>query len=397
MSSETESKLSELFAQLPSPDREVTERALARALSVLPTHPQRSETRVRMLAFLLAAAVALLVVAAGALAAVGALHVSFGQATHRSQRGAASSASQLMVPTGTRGVAATVGGRLWLTTASGLRLQGLPVTAAALSPHALYVAVGLGHSLVAMAPDGRRAWSHPTAGTVTAIAWAPDGLRIAYIVNIKGRFRLYAIEGNGNNNRLIDADVRATSPAWRSDSLALAYVAAGGHPVIYDFGHTSHTVIPTPAARGATFLAFAPSDDQHLAVATAHSVLVIGPVQARPAVFRDETIAGIGWINRDLAVATNAAAPKAGRAASVRLFHTATGDRLLEVGSLTAPARIAALDAWNSRLTLAVATQPGLRILSTVLPAAPPASALSQAELLLRLPAATRINSLSAR
>ena len=65
----------------------------------------------------------------------------------------------------------------------GFRLQGLPVTSAALSPRALYVAAGIGDSLVAMAPNGRTAWSHPAGGTVVAIAWAPDGLRIAYVVH----------------------------------------------------------------------------------------------------------------------------------------------------------------------------------------------------------------------
>ena len=42
--------------------------------------------------------------------------------------------------------------------------------AAALSPHALFIAAGIGRSLVAMAPDGRRAWSHPAGGKVVAIA-----------------------------------------------------------------------------------------------------------------------------------------------------------------------------------------------------------------------------------
>ena len=55
-------------------------------------------------------------------------------------------------------------------------MQGQAVSAAALSPRALYVAAGIGNSLVAMAPDGRRAWSHPAGGRVVAIAWAPDGI-----------------------------------------------------------------------------------------------------------------------------------------------------------------------------------------------------------------------------
>jgi len=382
VSGEPESRLGELFAELPQPESEVTERALARALAALP-RPHAFERPARALAFLLAAALALLAVAAGALAAAGALHVSFGRETAQSQPGRGASTSQLTVPRGAGGIAATVDGRLWLTTAGGLRLQGLPVTAAALSPHALYVAAGIGRSLVAMAPSGRRAWSHPTPGPVVAIAWAPDGLRIVYVVEVHGAFRLYAIEGNGGKNGLLDAAVRATPPAWRADSLAIAYVAAGGRPVVYDFGRDSRTVIAAPAARGADFLSFTPNGGRRLALATAHAVLVTGPVHSRAIVFRDATVAGLGWIRGNLAVGLN------GHASTVRLFRVGTG--LVQTGRFNAPARIEALDLSGSRLTLAVASRSGLRVLSTT--GASPA----RAQLLLQLPPAVRITSLATR
>lgn len=396
MSSETESKLSELFAHLPQPDPEVTERALMRALAALPAQARRSDRSVRAVAFFLAAAVALLAVAAGALAAVGALHVSFGQTKHQAQRSQTSSQAQLTVPAGARGIAATVDGRLWLTTSDGLRLQGLPVSAAALSPHALYVAVGVGHSLVAMAPDGRRAWSYPTPGSVAAIAWAPDGLRIAYIVSVDGRFRLYAIEGNGGHNHLIDAAVRATSPAWRSDSLAIAYVGAGGRPIIYDFGHDAHTVISMPAAHDATFLAFASTGGQRLALGSAHAVLVTGPVRPRATVFRGAAIAGLGWIDGSLAVALNPTTLAAAQASTVRLFRPATSGRLVEVGHFTAPGRIDALDTWRLRLTVALASHTGVRVLSAAIGAAE-TRGLPWSQPLLQLPVGSRITRIAAR
>ena len=56
-------------------------------------------------------------------------------------------ASRLVVPQGARGIAAVVDGRLWFTSRSGLRIEGLPVDSAALSPHALYVAAGIGDRL----------------------------------------------------------------------------------------------------------------------------------------------------------------------------------------------------------------------------------------------------------
>src|SRR5581483_9683817 len=131
---------------------------------------------------------------------------------------------RLMLPRGANGIAAIVDGRLSVVIRGGFRLQGQRATAAALSPHALYVAAGVGHSLVAMAPDGRLAWSHPTGGTVVAIAWAPDGLRIVYVVRRGRHLVLGTIYGNGRQNLTVDRSVRGVRPSWRADSLAFAYV-----------------------------------------------------------------------------------------------------------------------------------------------------------------------------
>jgi hypothetical protein len=391
MPSNLESRLGELFAQLPEPGHELGEQALARALGALPA-PQRSPRPIRALVLVLGVGVVLLAVAAGALAAAGALHVSLGRPAQRTPRSATTAVAQLSVPRGALGTSATVDGRLWLTTASGLRLEGLPVTAAALSPHALYVAAGIGHSLVTMAPSGRRAWSHPVPGTVAAIAWAPDGLRIAYIVETAGRFRLYAIEGNGRRNRLVDGAVRPTAPAWRGDSRALAYVAAGGHPVVYDFGHDSHTSLAAPAARNARFLGFRAAGAE-LAIATAHSVLVTtGHGRPKPQTFAAATVAGIGWLRNKLAVALNQTAPPAG-ISHVSVYRLAPNARLVEVDRVNEPAtRIQALDAWNTRLTLALRSRSSVSIVST----AGTSLANLQAELL-RLPASSRVGNLDAR
>src|SRR5262249_30390622 len=149
---------------------------------------------------------------------------------------------QLTLPRGANGMAAIVDGRLSVVTKGGFRLQGLPAGAAALSPHALYIAAGIGNSLVAMAPDGRRVWSHPVGGKVVAIAWAPDGLRIAYVVHAGRHFVLHVVYGNGIHDTLIDRSVRAVRPSWRADSLAFAYVGGGGRAVVYDLAHRSHRV-----------------------------------------------------------------------------------------------------------------------------------------------------------
>jgi hypothetical protein len=265
MSSELERQLSAAFAEAPEPDPGAGEEALHRALRALhPTAPARRGLRTAVLAF--AAVVVLLVIAAGSLGAAGALHISIGAKPKPRPT------TQLVLPQGANGAAAIVDGRLSVITRAGSQ-QGLPVSAAALSPRALYVAAGIGKSLVAMAPNGRRAWSHPAGGRVVAVAWAPDGFRIAYVVDTGRHFALHVIWGNGINDTTIDGSVRPVRPSWRHDSLALAYVGGGGRAIVYDLGHLSHDVVGTTAP--VTRLAFAPVGKK-LLVATPDSVVLGG-------------------------------------------------------------------------------------------------------------------------
>ena len=265
MSRELEQQLERLLRE-PRADEDVERRALGLALAALPPEARGARRRVRMVGLAAAATLLLLAVAAAALAA-GALHVSLGSSTAKR---APLVAPQFQVPVGADAVAAVIDHQLWLTTRAGLRIQGLPVRSATLSPHALYVAAGIGDSLVAMAPNGTRAWSHPAGGSVVAIAWAPDGLRLAYVVRRGDRFQLRTIEGNGIEDRLLDGQVRPVSPSWRADSLAVAYVGEGGRPVVYDFAHDLHR-LGARNTRGARQVVFAPRGAT-LAVASAHEV-----------------------------------------------------------------------------------------------------------------------------
>jgi hypothetical protein len=288
MSSDLERRLDGLLAAAPEPDAGAGEEALHRALQALqPATPARRGLRTAVLVF--ATAVVLLVIAAGSLAAAGALHVSFGSKTK--QRPAT---TQLSLPKGANGIAAIIDGRLSVVTRGGFRLQGLPASAAALSPHALYVAAGLGRSLVAMKPDGRQAWSHGASGSVVAIAWAPDGLRIAYVVRSGHRLALHVIEGNGAHDVVVDRGIRAVRPSWRSDSLAFAYVGGGGKAIVYDLGHQSRRVYATAAP--VTHLAFAPVG-RTLMIATPGSVLLGGNTVATG------EVEAVGWFHGRPAVA----------------------------------------------------------------------------------------------
>ena len=288
MSSDVERRLEALFAEAPEPEPGAGEEALHRSLRALqPAAPAHRGLRTVALAF--AAALVLLAIAAGSLGAAGALHVSFG--TKPKPRPAR---TQLVLPQGANGISAVVDGRLSVVTQSGFRLQGLPVSAAALSPHALNVAAGIGDSLVGMAPNGHRAFSQSAGGEVVAIAWAPDGLRIAYVVHAGRHFVLRLIYGNGRNDAVIDRSVRPVWPSWRADSLAFAYVGAGGKTVVYDIGHRKHVV--RGSAAPVTHLAFAPVGKK-LLVATPGAVLL-----GRRTLTTGE-IEAIGWFHGRPAVA----------------------------------------------------------------------------------------------
>ncbi len=230
---------------------------------------------------------------------------------------APSSVEALAIPKGADGIATIVYGRLSVTTKSGFHIQELPVSAAALSPHAVNVAAGVGHSLVLLAPSGQRLWSHRLAtcppingasscGIVASIAWAPDGSQIAYVVETNTRNQvLHVIWRDGTHDTVIAGDARPGQPSWRADSRALAYVGAGtrlgadSSPIVYDLRHKSRHVIRWPIARSpATHLAFAPHGNE-LAIGTETAALLVG--SRDQVVWRGQTW-GVGWLGGRLAV-----------------------------------------------------------------------------------------------
>ena len=268
MPTELERQLRTGFGRLPKPTREASARARAAALDAL--GPGRQSPRGGLL--LVAFAVAFLVGAgAAALAATGNLHVRIG-AREQTVRPVP---TRLSVPSGSHGLAVVSGGKLWLATRGGLRIEGMPVSAAELSPRALYAAVGIGSSLVALGPGNRRAWVHQTSGRVIALAWSPDGLKIAYIVARPRGDELRLIEGDGSPDRLLVPRVRPVRPSWRADSLAVAYVDARGRGAVFDLstsrGRTFDTRRCGGAARGVAYDPRAPA----LAVVSEHGVAVV--------------------------------------------------------------------------------------------------------------------------
>jgi hypothetical protein len=124
-----------------------------------------------------------------------------------------------------------------------------------------------------MAPDGRRAWSHPTGGRVVAAAWAPNPIVVAYVVRRGERSELRVIEGNGRNDQLVDDDVAEARPSWRADTHAIAYVGSDGRPRVADYPGLATREVDAPRGRVGA-VAFAPEGD-HLALARAEAGLAV--------------------------------------------------------------------------------------------------------------------------
>jgi hypothetical protein len=396
MSRELEDRLERALGALPDGGPGARERALRGALAALP-EPARPPGGRRRVTALLAAALVALVAAGGALAGIGRLEVRLGSAPRPP---AAVAPGRPSMPPGAEGFATLAGGRLWLATRRGLGIQGLAASAAALSPRALYVAVGIGSSLVAMSPDGRRAWTHRTPGQVIAAAWSPNPILIAYVVRSGRTHQLRLIEGNGGNDVLLDPDVAPVAPSWRSDSFAIAYADRGGRPVVHDRYSGRRTAVACPGAGPVRAVAFAPGhgagapEEGRLAMAAARGAFVAGAAPGAGGCVRlgaAAASAGVAWLSPSDVVAASAAA---GRGALRRYRIEGAAARPLGVASIGASVR--ALAAAPDGRRLAVAEEPDhagapghLEVwLTDPPPARPAATRLLPLAILFRMPLA---------
>ena len=207
MSSELEQRLQRALAEVV-PGESAGDQAREAALSALP-HSMRRRHR---LALVLAAVVAVLVLAGAALAASRTAREAVGLADHPTSTRSHMRPTGLL-PSGSSGFAAFGGGRLWLAS-PGLKTAGRRFSAVELSPGALNMAVGSGHSLkVLRLSDGSVAWRHPAGGQVAAAAWSPIGTEIAYVVRSGRIYQLRMIEGDGDHDRLLANDVLPVRPS----------------------------------------------------------------------------------------------------------------------------------------------------------------------------------------
>ncbi|HWE10412.1 MAG TPA: hypothetical protein VG325_13745 [Solirubrobacteraceae bacterium] len=99
----------------------------------------------------------------------------------------------------------------WIVGAAGRRTYLGAYTAAAWSPHALYLIAWRGTDLAALAPRGAVQWTVAADGPVSVARWSPDGYRIAYLAG----HALWVIAGDGTGDHRLRAVVAPVAPAWQ--------------------------------------------------------------------------------------------------------------------------------------------------------------------------------------
>jgi hypothetical protein len=345
MSTELERQLRAGFGRLPKPSRAVSARARSAALDALGPSHRRSLGGLLVVAF----AVAFVVGAgAAALAATGNLHVRIGVRADTAR----SVPTRLSVPPGSHGVAIVAAGKLWLATRRGLRIEGMPVSAAELSPRALYAVVGIGSSLVALAPGNRRPWVRQAGGRVLEASWSPDGLKIAYVVARPGTNELRLIEGDGSPDRLLVGGVGPVRPSWRADSLAVSYVDAEGRAAVFDLSSGRRRTFDTRhcggTARGVSYDPRAPA----LAVLSERGVAVVRRWNRPPACATLDLSASpvaVAWTHGKVVLAVNRTHDSS--------LESLSGTRLNEAGAAFGHVGLRGLTAAPTGSSLAVAVR----------------------------------------
>lgn len=155
----------------------------------------------------------------------------------------------------------------WLVSAGGHRHYLGRYSAAAWSPHGLYVVAWRGDRLAALDPSGTTEWTLAGAGQVLAARWSPDGYRIAYVAGPS----LWIVAGDGSARHLVRARVAPVVPAWEpgaGTAHRLALVDGDDQIELLD-ADSGARLWRTTAAPGAGQLLWSP-DGSRLLVVGAH-------------------------------------------------------------------------------------------------------------------------------
>jgi hypothetical protein len=260
MPDELEERLERALSALPAAGAETEQRTRRAALAAMP--PPRRRVRSRTLLATLAACAAALVFGGVTLAANGGRLplVGDGPAHHRAHPRPRPSRPGVVLPRGAVAFAVTSAGRVWLAASSGTMLRGAPATAFGLSPGAVWAVVGSAGRVRAVGVQQHGSgFSRAVAGTPVAAAWAPAGIRIAYVLQTDAGDRLFDMYGNGTHRFAVAGAVAPAAPAWRWDSQAFAYITATGRVMVHDVIDGSTARLPRACGlRHASAVAFAP-------------------------------------------------------------------------------------------------------------------------------------------
>ncbi len=121
----------------------------------------------------------------------------------------------------------------WIVNAGGHRRYLGHYTAAAWSPHSLYVVAWRGRELDALSPRGQRQWVLASPGAISVARWSPDGYRVAYTAGPA----LWMLAGDRTGNHRLAAADPAVAPAWQPrNGLAhrIALLDPSGHIRLLD-------------------------------------------------------------------------------------------------------------------------------------------------------------------
>jgi hypothetical protein len=263
MPDELEERLERALHAIPPAGEDATGRALRAALDALPPAADTRRRRRRRLLVPAAACAVAFVFGGVTLAATGGHLPLVGHSPKRHHPTPVLVPARHTAPVLPRGAiafSATAAGRAWLATSAGASLHGRPLSALAVSPGAVYLLEAKGGTLQAVhVPDFRTAFTRGVTGTAAATAWAPAGIRIAYVVRTSSGNRLYDMYGDGTHVHLVAAHTTGQAPSWRWDSLVFAYIRANGTVMVHNPTSGATSALPRGCGiRRPAAVAFAP-------------------------------------------------------------------------------------------------------------------------------------------